>query len=159
MNANSSLSFFISIQNQTLNVCDSRAHKTVASFPISTSKFGEGQIEGSNCTPLGKFSIAAKIGDNAPRGEVFKGRVSVGNFHTQPECFDNSQDLILTRILWLQGEEPDNQNTYARYIYIHGTNQEHLLGTKASYGCIRVAEDDLLYLYDIAQIGTMVVIR
>ena len=47
-------------------------------------------------------------------------------------------DLVLTRILWLEGGDPENANTKSRYIYIHGTNQENLLGTPASHGCIRI---------------------
>ena len=48
------------------------------------------------------------------------------------------RDPIVTRILWLKGQESHNANAYKRYIYIHGTNREDLIGVPASHGCIRL---------------------
>jgi lipoprotein-anchoring transpeptidase ErfK/SrfK len=33
-------------------------------------------------------------------------------------------------------------------IYIHGTPQESLLGTPASYGCVRMRSRDIVELFD-----------
>jgi L,D-transpeptidase YbiS len=63
------------------------------------------------------------------------------------------EDLILTRILWLDGKESHNANTLNRYIYLHGTNQESLLGTPVSHGCIRMSNEDILDLFDLLQAG------
>ena len=51
-------------------------------------------------------------------------------------------------ILWLDGCHPENANTRERHIYLHGTNQEHLLGSPASHGFIRFSTDDIVELFD-----------
>lgn len=122
----------------------------VTTFPISTSKFGQGTEEGSFRTPLGNFRICEKFGDDAPRGAVFRARVQTGEI-AEPGGPD---DLILTRILRLDGCDPENSNTRDRYIYIHGTNQEDLIGSPASHGCVRMRNDDIVKLYDLAPVGT-----
>lgn len=122
--------------------------------PVSTSQFGVGEEEGSFRTPRGKFTIAEKIGAGAPFGAVFKARVPTGEIWapgTKPEA-----DLILTRILWLEGAEAHNANTRARYIYFHGTNHEDKIGTPASHGCIRLRNEDMITLFDYAQPGMAV---
>ena len=131
--------------------------KFLKQFPCSTSRFGIGQIEGSNCTPLGLHCIAEKIGGGEPPGTVFKSREIIG--HTsQPELADAK---ITTRIMWLEGLEPGfNQGTdvdsHARYIYIHGTGDQKTIGEPASHGCIHLADADLLWLFDRLPSGTLV---
>ncbi|MBX9578138.1 MAG: L,D-transpeptidase [Chthoniobacterales bacterium] len=65
-------------------------------------------------------------------------------------------DHILTRILWLDGLDSENTNTHDRYIYIHGTNQENLIGTPASHGCIRLRNTDMIALFDAVEVGDRV---
>ena len=65
-------------------------------------------------------------------------------------------DLILSRIIWLDGLEPGinkggTVDSRARYIYLHGTNQEQLLGTPASHGCVRMANRDIAALFLLAR--------
>lgn len=127
-----------------------RGHHIVRKFPVSTSRFGIGSKPGSFCTPSGKFAIAEKFGDAMPEGMIFVGRVPTGVIANQ----GGDEDHILTRILWLDGRDPDNANTHDRYIYIHGTNQESLIGTPASHGCIRMRGPDLIELYDRTPVGT-----
>src|SRR6201987_5034522 len=105
----------------------------LATYPVSTSKFGLGDRPGSKATPLGQLQIAEKIGDNAPPGAVFKDRRRTGEV-----VLANSpgRDPIVTRILWLRGLESQNANAFARDIYIHGTPEERLIGTRASHGSI-----------------------
>ena len=67
-------------------------------------------------------------------------------------------DYVLTRILWLDGLDEPNRNTYSRYIYIHGTNQETLIGHPASHGCIRLRNADVAALFDQVDLATEVVI-
>src|SRR5215469_16158587 len=50
----------------------------VATYPVSTSKFGLGDWRGSYRTPLGKLVVADKIGNGAPLGAVFKDRRRTG---------------------------------------------------------------------------------
>lgn len=124
----------------------------VKQFPVSTSKYGLGFEEGSLKTPLGNFVICEKIGGGAPLGAIFKGRVEIGQI-AEP---GGDEDLILTRILWLDGIDPENANTKARYVYIHGTNQESLIGQPASHGCIRMRNQEIAELFDLIPVGTPV---
>jgi len=129
----------------------------VKQFPCSTSRFGIGQTEGSNCTPLGLHSIAEKIGVGERAGTVFKSRQVIG--HTsQPEFADAK---ITTRILWLEGLEPgfnrdSSVDSHARYIYIHGTADQSSIGQPTSCGCIHLADADLIPLFDLLPSGTLV---
>ena len=145
----------VNIAAQTVSLFADK--KYVKKFPCSTSRFGIGQIEGSNRTPLGLHRIAEKIGGGEPAGTVFKSREIVG--HTaQPEFADAK---ITTRILWLEGLEPGfNQggdvDSHRRYIYIHGTADQDSIGAPASCGCIHLADGDLVFLFDLLPGGTLV---
>jgi L,D-transpeptidase YbiS len=120
------------------------------SYPISTSRFGLGVDSGSHKTPLGRFVVGEKIGSGAVLGTVFENRRPTGQIAEQ----GGEEDLILTRILWLDGTEPGNANTRERYIYIHGTNQEALLGAPASHGCVRMSNADIAECFDEIPEGT-----
>ncbi len=122
----------------------------------STSKYGVGQVQGSNQTPLGLHRIAQKIGDGVPAGTVFKARKAVGHMK---DGFPPSS--ITTRILWLEGLEDGlnksgNVDTFSRYIYIHGTGDQPSLGQPASDGCIHLSDPDLVEVYDSLPVGTLV---
>jgi lipoprotein-anchoring transpeptidase ErfK/SrfK len=134
----------ISVPQQRLAVLDNGA--LMATYPISTSKFAIGDVPGSNGTPLGELEVAKKIGGSAPSGMVFKDRKPTGEI-LLPDA--PGRDPIVTRILWLRGREAQNANAYGRYIYIHGTPEERTIGTRASYGCIRMRSRDVIQLYDI----------
>lgn len=127
----------------------------LATWPVSTSRFGLGFEEGSFRTPTGRFRIAEKIGEGAPAGMIFRSRIATGKVAEQ----GGEEDLVLTRILWLEGLDPQNANTRQRYIYIHGTNQEHLIGTPASHGCIRLRNEDMIDLFGRVHEGTHVEIK
>ena len=141
----------ISISAQHLRVVDGK--REIASFIVSTSRFGQGSREGSNMTPLGDFEIGEKIGEKAQLMTVFKGREPVG-IHDPAQS--SQEDLVMTRILWLHGTEEHNINTRGRYIYIHGTNQEHFLGQPASFGCIRMGNEDVVSLFNMIDVGSRV---
>jgi len=132
-------------------------YRFVKKFPCSTSRFGVGQTEDSNCTPLGLHYIKNKIGAGEPAGTVFKSRQIIG--HTsQPEL---ANAKITTRILWLEGLEPGfnrggNVDSHSRYIYIHGTADQKSIGRPASHGCIHLADVDLIPLFDLLPGGTLV---
>jgi lipoprotein-anchoring transpeptidase ErfK/SrfK len=129
--------------------------KPVAVYPVSTSKFGTGDREGSYATPLGHLCIRKKIGDGAPLGAVFHSRKPTGEI-LPPNA--PGRDPIVTRILWLDGLESHNSNAFSRCIYIHGTPQESTIGTPASYGCIRMRSTDVQRLYELVGRGARVVI-
>ena len=89
-------------------------------------------------------------------GTVFKSRQVIGfTWQGLPLA------TITSRILWLEGLEPGfnhggNVDSYNRYIYIHGTGDEPALGRPASCGCIHLAADDLIPLFDKLPRGTLV---
>ena len=145
-------SIHISVARQRLSV--KRGRSTVRSFPISTSKYGLGAEEGSNKTPTGRFRIAEKIGDGLPIETAFKSRVPLS---PSPKML-REDDLIMSRILWLDGLEPGNANSHGRYIYIHGTNHEEQIGQPASHGCIRMTNADVAELFRLVPVETRVVI-
>jgi L,D-transpeptidase YbiS len=141
----------VSISAQQLSLWD--GHRQVRSWPVSTSKFGIGFDEGSLKTPIGGFVIVEKIGDEAEPGTIFKARKPVG--HWVPGVATDD-DLVLTRILRLDGIERRNANTLDRYVYIHGTNGEDRIGRRASHGCIRLRNRDMVELYDLVPEKTSV---
>ena len=128
-------------------------------FPCSTSRFGVGQSQGSNCTPLGLHRIVEKIGGGWPAGTVFKGRKPIGyTWKGMPDA------KITTRIFWLEGLETGfnrggTVDSHARYIYIHGTADQRSIGRPTTCGCIHLADADLTPLFDLLPQGTLVWIR
>ncbi|MBU4485755.1 MAG: L,D-transpeptidase [Candidatus Delongbacteria bacterium] len=125
-------------------------------FSVSTSRYGEGFEEGSKKTPLGMHEICEKIGEGADYGTVFKDREPTGEI---TDIGDGKKDIITSRILRLKGIQKKNSNTFDRYIYIHGTNNESTIGQKASIGCIRMKNWDIIDLFDQVQIGCKVYIH
>ena len=117
-----------------------------------------GTTPGSFKTPLGRFAIAEMVGQGAPLGAVFKGRVPTGALGPM-ESPDDLEDLVQTRILWLAGLDPHNANTRERYIYIHGTNHEEQIGEPRSHGCVRMRNADVSELFALVDIGTEVTIQ
>jgi len=148
----------VSIETQTLLVC---ANDTIAErFDASTSRFGNGNRENSLKTPLGVHRIREKFGAGAPPGRVFRDREDQGEEWDHTTTGDN---LILTRILRLEGlEEGINKgpgvDSYERYIYIHGTGREDLIGTPLSHGCVCLRNLDVIRLFDTVKEGTIVYI-
>lgn len=152
----------VKIKEQKLELY--RLGKKVKAYSISTAKNGVGQKEGSCQTPLGLHKIAQKIGEGAPSYAIFEGRKYKGVWRRQKK-YEN-QDLVLTRILWLEGleegynkgmdEEGDVVDSHQRYIYIHSTNHEDQLGLPVSKGCIRMSAAGVIDLYKLVEEGDLV---
>ena len=157
----------VSVENQSVSlfekpsvfiypICKKRMYDPVKIMRCSTSRFGISQVAGSSGTPLGLHRIAEKIGGGWPVGTVFESRKPIGyTWQGMPGA------KITTRILWLEGLEPGsnhggNVDSYARYIYIHGTGDETTIGRPMSCGCIHLADDDLIPLFDKLPGGTLV---
>ncbi len=146
----------VSVARQQM--CVAMGGRTIAAYAVSTARAGIGGLEGSGRTPPGWHRVCARYGAKAPLGQVFVSRRPVRG-QTLPAAewnADGSADLILSRILWLDGLEPGVNrggavDSRARYIYLHGTNQEHLLGTPASHGCIRMANRDIAELFELVR--------
>ncbi len=152
----------ISIAKQQLLVLDAGCE--VFKCPASTAANGPGNRINSFCTPLGKHIIRAKIGKDLPAGAVLKGRRWTGELCTKDGYLqDPDKDWILTRILWLSGCEPGynrfgDVDTMKRYVYIHGTPDQVDLTKPRSHGCVRVANADIIKLFDLLPPGTPVTI-
>ncbi|HEX9020060.1 MAG TPA: L,D-transpeptidase family protein [Nitrospirota bacterium] len=148
----------VSIETQTLLLC--KNDTIVERYNCSTSRFGNGNRENSLKTPLGLHRIKEKYGAGAPPGRVFRDREDTGEEWDHKQNGDN---LILTRILRLEGlEEGINKgpgvDSYERYIYIHGTGREDLIGTPLSHGCVCMRNHDVIRLFDNVPEGTLVYI-
>ena len=141
----------VSVPDQRMAVYEHS--QLLASFPVSTSKFALGDQPGTNATPLGRLVVAKKIGGGQPAGMKFKSRRPTGEI---VPVNAPGRDPIVSRILWLKGKEPQNQRAFRRYIYIHGTPEERKLGHPASYGCVRMASRDIIWLYDVVGKGARV---
>ena len=141
----------VSVATQTLRLFDGT--RLVREWSCSTSKFGLGSVEGSNKTPLGSFIVKERHGEGAESGTIFKSRQPVGVW---TPGMDTKSDFVLTRILWLHGTQPHNANTFQRYIYIHGTNDERSIGRPASHGCVRLRNKAVIELFDLVPAGTPV---
>lgn len=150
--------FVVSIETQTLLVC--RNGTMVEQYDASTSRFGNGNRENSLKTPVGVHRIKEKFGAGAPAGRIFRDREDTG------EDWDhslNGDNLILTRILRLEGlEQGINKgagvDSYERYIYIHGTGREDLIGTPLSHGCVCLRNHDIMSVFETVKEGTLVYI-
>ncbi|MFZ6720922.1 L,D-transpeptidase family protein [Undibacterium sp. Ji49W] len=137
----------ISVPEQRMHVLEDG--KEIASYLVSTAKRGVGDMPDSYMTPRGRMQVAEKFGDGMPMGTVFKDRKPTGEIVAADAP---GRDPVVTRIFWLRGLEERNRNAYPRFIYIHGTPQESLLGAPASFGCIRMRSTDIVELYE--RVGT-----
>lgn len=151
----------VSLSAQRLDLYDG-AGGLVRRYAVSTSKHGAGELRDSHKTPRGRHVIRAKIGAGAPLGAVFRGRRPTGEIYS-PELAraQPGRDWILTRILWLSGTEVGKNrlgpvDTMRRYIYLHGMPDSEPLGVPGSIGCIRMANRDIVELFDLVDCGTVV---
>jgi hypothetical protein len=150
---------WVSVQEQTMRIIENGS--IIWEARCATAKKGTGSEMNSYKTPLGWHSVAKKVGDGAPWGQVFE------EAKPKKEVWKPGQavkkDLVLTRILWLTGEEPGKNkggtvDSYSRYIYIHGTNEEEKIGMPSSMGCVRLRNDDVIQAYEKIPLGTKVLI-
>ncbi|BAU57966.1 glutamate synthase [NADPH [Halorhodospira halochloris] len=150
----------IELRSQQLTLW--RDSEAVFTRPVSTAAAGAGELNGSGGTPRGWHYIRAKIGANAPRAAVFRGRRATGEIWTPQLARQYPQrDWILSRILWLCGLEPGfnrlgDVDTMRRFIYIHGCPDDEPLGVANSHGCVRMDNDSVMELFDLVDPGIKV---
>ena len=146
-------SIHISIRDQQLTLKEDET--PIRTYPVSTSRFGIGTEQGSLKTPTGRFRIGEKIGADMPAETIFRSRVPLKPGDPLPP----TEDLVMSRILWLDGLDEHNTNTRDRFIYIHGTKHEGKIGSPASCGCIRMRNADVVELFDLVNHDTPVIIE
>ena len=148
----------VDVERQRAVLIENGAAKAV--WPVSSARAGIGGAEGSYRTPPGWHRVHRRIGEGAEEGSVFVSREPTGEMW-RGEARDD--DLILTRILTLDGLEegvnrgPGN-DSFERYIYLHGTNHELLLGRPVSHGCVRLSNTDVSCLFAFMREGDYVLI-
>ncbi len=153
----------ISLKDQRLVLLDDG--RAVFSADVSTAGNGPGERRDSECTPRGRHRIHAKIGAGCAPDTVFVARRPTGEVYSPALRRQHpGRDWILTRILWLTGTEPGvnlhgDVDTLQRYIYIHGSPDEVVMGTPNSRGCVRMHNADIMQLFDLVEEGTHVVIK
>ncbi len=144
---------FVNIDTQSL--LHIKKGTVLKKYSISSSYYGTGSRENSFKTPLGRHEIYKKIGNDLPVNAILKGRVWSGAIaDIIEEPLDTDFDHVTSRILWLDGLEVGKNkgkgiDSRDRYIYIHGTAEEGLIGKPASDGCIRMYNKDVIELFDL----------
>lgn len=153
----------VSIEEQCLQLIESG--RVTMDCRISTASNGPGELINSECTPRGWHRVRARIGASCPENTVFVGRRPTGEIYTPAlRQQDPGRDWILTRILWLCGEEPGRNrlgkvDSMRRYIYIHGSPEEDPMGIPSSHGCIKMTNREVIELFDRVSAGTRVLIE
>lgn len=138
--------------------------KETSRYPVSTSSYGIGSQSGSNKTPLGAHYVQKKIGAGAAPGTIFKARKNTGKIaRTEHKPRATGDDFVTSRILWLSGLESGKNkggqvDSFKRYIYIHGTHEEGLIGQPASHGCVRMKNKDVIDLFNHTPESSLVLI-
>jgi len=161
IDSNSTRWLLVDTARQRLILIDGRT--PAGTWPVSTASVGLDNRQDSGGTPPGVHRVTQKIGAGCPRGTVFASRRDTGQIWPQDTNPDTETDLILTRILTLTGCEPGlNQgpgvDSLARYIYLHGTNDEAHIGEPVSHGCVRLTNVDIVQVFDLINEGDPVVI-
>lgn len=153
----------IDLARQTLKLHDDT--RVRREYRVSTGANGAGEVNGSGCTPRGRHYVRAKIGGGAAPNTVFVSRRPTGEIWS-PQLHQTfpKRDWILTRILWLSGREVGRNrlgcvDTFRRVIYLHGTPAITRLGEIGSKGCVRMANADIIELYDLIPAGIEVEIH
>ena len=153
----------IDVARQELALLD--GGRVLKRYPVSTSKHGLGERNGSFCTPRGRHIVRARIGAGQPLNAVFVRRRPTGEVWT-PGLHEQypGRDWILTRILWLSGCEPGRNrlgevDTMRRFVYVHGAPDTAEMGKPGSIGCVRMRGADIVELFDLVPAYTAVDIR
>lgn len=152
----------ISIAEQQLRLLE--GERIIFEAPVSTAVNGPGEERDSGCTPRGLHAVRAMIGAGCESGTVFRGRRPTGDIYSEQLAQQTPQgDWILSRILWLSGQEPGRNrlgsvDTMRRYIYIHGTPDSEPMGVPLSHGCVRMRNRDIIVLFEMIAPGIPVLI-
>lgn len=135
------------------------SNAVVKEILCSTATGGFGNttvVKAHGTTSTGLLKIGQIVGVGQPTGMEFKKLAATGVIHKPVESRNHA--VMTTRILTLKGQQPENESAIYRGIYIHGTNKEQQLGNKASGGCVRVSNADVLWLAENIPAGTPVYI-
>jgi lipoprotein-anchoring transpeptidase ErfK/SrfK len=153
----------VSIDEQRLQLLERGG--VVMDVAVATAANGPGEVMHSECTPRGRHRVRARIGDGCPENTVFVGRRPTGEIYSPAlKAAHPGRDWMLTRILWLCGEETGRNrlgqvDSMRRYIYIHGCPDEDPMGVPSSHGCVKMHNREVIELFDRVPAGTPVIIQ
>lgn len=157
--------FFIKVDVSSQTMFVFKNETLLKQYRVSTAKNGVGEVYGSEQTPRGLHVIRAKIGKDAEPNTVFIKRRPTGEIFSK-ELRENNpdRDWIITRIFWLSGLEVGKNrlgkvDTMRRYVYIHGTPDDNVMGIPGSKGCIRMRNSDIIELFEQIPVGTRLLIQ
>jgi hypothetical protein len=117
--------------------------ETLGSWAISTGKGGMSSVPESSGTPLGVHQISWTV--RGQLNEILSGSGATGRISTP-----GGTAYMTTRAFALNGQESRNSNSGTRGIFLHGTNMDSQLGQAKSGGCIRISDDVIIMLDDVA---------
>ena len=100
ISAEDSITIEIDISKQRLFLLNNM--EIIRSYPISSSKYGEGSTQNSFKTPLGNHVIKEMIGRDAIKNTIFTSRINTKRQADIIHDLTNSDnDYVTTRIMWL----------------------------------------------------------
>lgn len=153
----------VSIGEQRLQLLEGA--RVLMDVAVATAANGPGERLHSERTPRGRHRVRARIGAGCPVNSVFVGRRPTGEIYSPAlRAQHPGRDWILTRILWLCGEEPGRNrlgevDSMRRYIYIHGAPDDDPMGVPSSHGCVKMRNSDVIRLFELTPVGTRVLIQ
>ena len=143
----------VGIRSQSLSLFDEWG-RLQQHYLVSTARRGVGEMSNSYQTPRGWHHVCDKLGAGAEENTIiFRRRVTPWKYTAELHRQYPEKDWILTRILWLCGDEPGknqggNVDSYDRAIYLHGAGEHVAFGTPTSLGCVRMKNPDIIQLFD-----------
>ena len=143
----------VGIRSQSLSLFDEWG-RLQQHYVVSTARRGVGEMSNSYQTPRGWHHVCDKLGAGVEENTIiFRRRVTPWKYTAELHRQYPEKDWILTRILWLCGDEPGknqggNVDSYDRAIYLHGAGEHVAFGTPTSLGCIRMKNPDIIQLFD-----------
>jgi hypothetical protein len=150
--------------NNCLLVLEKDLHQWLIKFAFGTSggRGGIGNTKGSGATTSGLHQTFLGV-DEARRISQAPLNANLDPYNAgfldpvvRPTLGfeDWKNDFVLTRFIRLKGLEDRNSSAVSRKILIHGTHEEGLLGFHESGGCIRMANRDVVVLYEELPLGS-----
>lgn len=115
---------------------------------------GIGNKPRSNATPIGSFQVIKEIGEGYSPDITIKGDSVISYTITRSKI-----DPIISRSIWIDGLDPQNNNTLNRTIRMHGSPFVDKLGIPCSMGCVRFAPEDIVVVCNYLKLGDIIEIQ
>ena len=144
----------VSIKDQKASILDAKTYRPIKRFTVSTGRAGIGNKPRSNATPIGSFQVIKEIGEGYSPDITIKGDSVISYTITRSKI-----DPIISRSIWIDGLDPQNNNTLNRTIRMHGSPFVDKLGIPCSMGCVRFAPEDIMVVCNYLKLGDIIEIQ